>query len=347
MRIGIVNDLRLAVESLKLAVGTLPGATIAWIAMDGEQAVAMCAKDLPDVVLMDMIMPVMDGVEATRRIMKATPVPILVVTATVEGNANKVFEALGAGALDAVQTPGIGADGRATNAESLVRKLQAIGTIAGIGKTKAPAPTPSPAAPAGNYSIDPFVAIGVSTGGPQALATVLRQFSKPMPCSVVIVQHIDPLYAVGLAGWLTGETGQRVDIAKPGDMLSDNRVLLASTVDHIVTDGSGRIGYTAEPRGQVFRPSVDVFFDSITRARVAPGIAAVLTGMGRDGAVGLGRLRAAGWHTIAQDKATSVVWGMPGAAVELKAATEVLPIGEIGAAIASRAARLHSARGSA
>ena len=347
MRIGSVNDLRLAVESLKLAVGTLPGATVAWVAMDGTQAVAKCAEDLPDVVLMDMIMPVMDGVEATRRIMKATPVPILVVTATVEGNASKVFESLGAGALDAVATPGIGPDGRATNAEPLVRKLQAIGTIAGIGKSKVPAPSPPTVAPAGNFNIDPFVAIGVSTGGPQALAVVLRQFSRPMPCSVVIVQHIDPSYAVGLAGWLSSETGQRVEIAKAGDRLSDRRVLLASTVDHIVTDSAGRIAYTEEPRNQVYRPSVDVFFDSITRARVAPGIAVLLTGMGRDGAVGLGRLRAAGWHTIAQDKATSVVWGMPGAAVELKAATEVLPISEIGAAIASRAARLHSPRGSA
>src|SRR6478752_119797 len=107
MRIGSVNDLRLAVESLGRAVATLPGATIAWVAMDGAEAVSMCARDLPDVVLMDMIMPVMDGVEATRRIMRATPCPIIVVTATVEGNAGKVFEALGAGALDVVATPGL------------------------------------------------------------------------------------------------------------------------------------------------------------------------------------------------------------------------------------------------
>ena len=101
MRIGIVNDLRLAVESLRRAVAALPGATVAWVAENGAEAVAHCAEDRPDVVLMDMIMPVMDGVEATRRIMRESPCPILVVTATVEGNAAKVFEALGAGALDA------------------------------------------------------------------------------------------------------------------------------------------------------------------------------------------------------------------------------------------------------
>src|SRR6185295_12176497 len=143
MRIGIVNDLRLAVESLRRCVALIPGASVAWIAEDGAQAVARCAEDRPDLILMDMIMPVMDGVEATRRIMRATPCPILVVTATVEGNAGKVFEALGAGALDAVATPGLTADGRALNAEPLVRKIQAIGVIAGIRRPVAP-PAPGP-----------------------------------------------------------------------------------------------------------------------------------------------------------------------------------------------------------
>lgn len=344
MRVGIVNDLRLAVESLRRAVATLPGATIAWVAMDGAEAVAKCAQDLPDVVLMDMIMPVMDGVEATRRIMKSTPCPILVVTATVEGNANKVFEALGAGALDAVATPGIAADGSAVNALPLVRKIQAIGVISGVGRA-APQQQAPAAARASGTAIPPFVAIGVSTGGPQALATVLRSLPRPMPCGVVIVQHIDPSFAPGLADWLSGETRHRVEVASDGDVLSPNRLLLAGTGDHVVLDASGRLGYTVEPREQLYRPSVDVFFDSIVRAKAAPGVAVILTGMGRDGAAGLGRLRAAGWHTIAQDKATSVVWGMPGAAVEIGAAVETLPIHAIGDAVAARTSHLQADRG--
>ncbi len=336
MRIGIVNDLRLAVESLRRAVATLPGATIAWVAEDGAQAVSMCAQDRPDVVLMDMIMPVMDGVEATRRIMQASPCPILVVTATVEGNAGKVFEALGAGALDAVATPGIAADGRPANAEQLVRKIQAIGVIAGVGRAAPRGPVPPPAPAPGGPGIAPFVAVGVSTGGPQALATILQSLPGPMPCSMVIVQHIDPTFAPGLAQWLSGESGQRVEIARGGDVLEPARILIAATADHLVIDRAGRLGYTAEPRGEVYRPSVDVFFDSVQAAGAAPGVAVLLTGMGRDGAAGMARLRAAGWHTIAQDRASSVVWGMPGAAVEIGAAAEVLPIGEIGGAIATR-----------
>lgn len=336
MRIGIVNDLRLAVESLRRAVAMLPGASVAWVAEDGERAVTECARDLPDVLLMDMIMPVMDGVEATRRIMRATPCPILVVTATVEGNADKVYEALGAGALDAVATPGLAADGSAVNAEPLLRKIKAIGTIAGIGRPDSTRPLTPPPPSASAVTIPPFVAIGVSTGGPQALVKVLQALPRPIPCPMVIVQHIDLTFAPGLADWLSRESRQNVEVARGGDSLAPGRILIAATRDHIVIDGSGTLRYTEEPREQVYRPSVDVFFESVLRSKASPGVAVLLTGMGRDGAMGLAHLRGAGWHTIAQDKATSVVWGMPGAAVEMGAAAEVLPIGEIGRAIGAR-----------
>lgn len=335
MRIGIVNDLRLAVEMLRRAVATLPGATVAWVAEDGAQAVARCAEDRPDVVLMDMIMPVMDGVEATRRIMQATPCPIIVVTATVEGNAGRVYEALGAGALDAVATPTMAPDGSVADAEPLVRKIRAIGLIAGASAPRPVAPA-APATP--GTAPSPMVAIGVSTGGPQALAVVLQAFPQPVPWPVVIIQHIDPSFAPGLATWLFGETGHRVEVAGGDDAPAQGRILLAGTADHMIVNTAGRLRYTPDPREMVYRPSVDVFFDSLAAARASPGVAVLLTGMGRDGAAGLGRLRAAGWHTIAQDKATSVVWGMPGAAVDIGAAAEVLPIGQVGPAIAGRMA---------
>ena len=214
IRIGIVNDMRLAIESLKRAVATLPGATVAWVAENGVEAVAKCAQDTPDVVLMDMIMPVMDGVEATRRIMKATPCPILVVTATVEGNASKVFEALGAGALDAVATPSIGADGSSVNSGALVSKIKAIGLLSGGSRTSVQQPVAPPSPPASAHAIPPFIAVGSSTGGPQALATVLQGLPRPLPCPLVIVQHIDPTFAPGLAEWLSTETRQRVSVAQ-------------------------------------------------------------------------------------------------------------------------------------
>lgn len=338
MRIGIVNDLRLAVESLRRTVAGIPGATVAWVAEDGAQAVARCAADRPDLILMDMIMPVMDGVEATRRIMSATPCPILVVTATVEGNAGKVFEALGAGALDAVATPGLAQGGGVTNAEALIRKVRTIQMLAGDRSVAAPQPAASAPRPRVHSAIAPLVAIGASTGGPLAVATVLKALPCPAPWPIVVVQHVDPEFAPGLAAWLAGETGHVTQIAAAGEPLAPGRVLIAASGDHLVVNSRGLIGYTPVPASLPYRPSVDVFFESLIAAGAGAGVAAVLTGMGRDGAAGLARLRAAGWHTIAQDKATSVVWGMPGACVELGAAVETLPIDDVGGAIAARMA---------
>lgn len=332
MRIAIVNDLRLAVEALRRAVATIPDATIAWIAEDGKQAVERCAGDVPDIILMDMIMPVMDGVEATRRIMSKSPCPILVVTATVQGNSSKVFEALGAGALDAVETPGLGAGGGVERAEALVRKVRAIRMIAGAGSSQAAlvpkfdpgrtqAPTP------------PLVAIGASTGGPMVLAQILKSFPRPLPWPVVIVQHVDSQFAPGLASWLGAESGQAIGIVEAGESPRAGRVALAATADHLVLDPGGRLQYSRHPIEAVFRPSVDVFFESLAAPQVTRGVAVVLTGMGRDGAIGMKRLRKEGWHTIAQDRASSVVWGMPGACVESGAAVEVLPPDQIAGAI--------------
>lgn len=333
MRIAIVNDLRLAIEALRRAIATIPDATVAWIAEDGKQAVEKCATDVPDIILMDMIMPVMDGVEATRRIMAKTPCPILVVTATVEGNSSKVFEALGAGALDAVETPGLGAGGGVERAEALARKVNAIRMIAGAGNTNAAlapkfdperthAPTP------------PLVAIGASTGGPMVLSQILKGLPRPLPWAVVIVQHVDIQFAPGLASWLGAESGQAIGIITAGESPRAGRVALAATGDHLVLDPGGKLLYSRHPKEAVFRPSVDVFFESLAAPQVSRGVAVVLTGMGKDGAIGMKRLRKEGWHTIAQDRASSVVWGMPGACVESGAAVEVLPADQIAGSIA-------------
>lgn len=355
MRVAIVNDLRLAVETLRRAVALAPEATIAWIAVDGREAVERCRADRPDLILMDMIMPVMDGVAATREIMRSSPCPILVVTATVEGNATKVFDALGAGALDAVETPTLGPDGQVRGAESLVRKIRRVALLTGVRPSAtATVAEPTRAAatatsldgppPAGVRAPARIVAIGASTGGPVAVATMLRALSVPTPWPLALVQHVDATFAPGLADWLARDTGHRVESARDGDALIAGRVALAATHDHMVVDAASMLRYVAEPRAQVFRPSVDVFFASLAASRLAPGVAVLLTGMGRDGAEGLMRLRAAGWHTIAQDKASSVVWGMPGAAVELGAATEVLPDAAIGPAIEKAMGRLVAGR---
>ena len=350
MRIAIANDLRMAQEILKASVARIPGASVAWVAADGAEACARCAADRPDLILMDMVMPVMDGAKATARIMRETPCPILVVTSTIEGNLDLVYDALSAGAVDAVQTPSAAALTSPGGLDALTRRISLVRSLHAPGHphaANAAATAGSPGAPPCPSGIDEpplmhgrpgggirnLLAIGSSTGGPQALASVLGGIPRAALPPTVVVQHIDRDFAPGLAQWLASVTGHDVRPGLPGDEVIAGRALVAAADDHVVLAGT-RLQARAEPRDCLFRPSVDVLFCSLASDRAHVGTAVLLTGMGRDGAAGLLQLRKAGWRTIAQDEATSAVWGMPGAAVALGAAERVLPLERIGHAIA-------------
>ncbi|MDJ0975215.1 MAG: chemotaxis-specific protein-glutamate methyltransferase CheB [Planctomycetota bacterium] len=335
MRIAIVNDLKLATRALCDVIATFDDCEVAWVAEDGVAGVERCAADVPDLVLMDIVMPNMDGVEATRRIMQATPCPILVVTATVEGNLSKVYEALGAGALDAVDGPRYGAGGVLENTEPLARKVRTIRRLQ--GPSAAPtcrerAPVAAPAAEAGTDR-QHLLAIGASTGGPDAIGTLLGGLPETFEAPIVVVQHLDRQFVPGFIEWLGNETGRRVEAIVPGREPEPGVVLVAETNDHLVMGPGGRFRYRVEPSDTPYRPSVDVFFDSLAESARWRGVGVVLTGMGRDGATGLLHLREHGWQTFAQDEATSVVYGMPKAAKEAGGAQKVLPIQALGAAI--------------
>ena len=335
IRIAIVNDVPMAAEVLRRIVVSLPDAEVAWIAKDGQEAVEKCRADTPDVVLMDLIMPVMDGVEATRQIMKHCPCPILVVTATVSGNSNKVYESLGHGALDALNTPVLGRDGSIAGGDDLKRKIRNIVRLRSAGGTllkpdRPPSCTTADRSPA---PATPLLAIGASTGGPQALTKLIAGLARPIHYSVVIVQHLDTLFVPGFVEWMAYETQLPVRQIEPGTRPQIGAVGVACTQDHLVITSNGIFQYVREPSGCIHRPSVDVLFDSLARAPLQPGVGVLLTGMGRDGAVGLKALKDSGWKTIAQDQHSSIVWGMPGAAVKLGAADQVLPLDQIGPAI--------------
>ncbi len=328
MRIAIVNDLPLAVEALRRVVALRQRYHIAWVARDGAEAVAQCARDKPDLILMDLIMPVMNGVEATRRIMVGSPCAILIVTASVNENAAMVFEAMGAGALDAVDTPVLGNTSALANTAPLLAKIDLMGRyITGMSRpATAPPLSATPTAPQ-------LVAIGASAGGPAALAAVLARLPKHFPAAVVIIQHVDTQFAAALADWLKEQSALPVRLAVEGDRPMAGSVLLAGTNDHLQFVDAHRLGYTPHPLDYVYRPSVNVFFESVAQHWTGGAVAVLLTGMGRDGAQGLKVLRDAGTHTIAQDQATSAVYGMPKAAAQLHAAVEVLPLDQIAPAL--------------
>lgn len=334
MKIGIVNDMPMAVEVMRRVIASSSKHDVAWTARDGTEAIERCRTDRPDIVLMDLIMPGMDGVEATRRIMAESPCAVLVVTATVEGNSAKVFEAMGAGALDAVQTPTIGSNGAGNGVASFLYKIDATAKL--IGEPTEPAPVVREKARR-------LVAIGASAGGPAALVKVLNGLPANLPAAVVIVQHVDAQFAPGLASWLGDMSKLPVRIAAEGDMIGEGVVLVAGTNDHLILQPGGRLCYTAEPANYSYRPSVNVFFETVAKHWRGDVIGVLLTGMGRDGATGLKALRDLGHHTLAQDRATSAVFGMPKAAAEIDAAVEVLPLDEIASAIVRRT-RTYSTR---
>jgi two-component system response regulator WspF len=341
MKIGIVNDLAVATEALRRVLALDPGHEVVWTARDGAEAVALCASRTPDLVLMDLIMPGMDGVEATRRIMAATPCAVLVVTASVGANASRVFEAMGHGALDAVDTPLLGSalrvDEARSGAQLLLAKIADIGRlIAGRSEALGAARWRQMVSQASSHAR--LVAIGASAGGPAALAKLLAALPADFPSAVVVVQHVDEQFAASMAEWLSEQSTLPVRVAREGDAPSRGKVLLAGSKDHLVFKTGAALGYTLQPEDYPYRPSVDVFFHSVCRFWRGEAVGVLLTGMGRDGATGLKAMRDKGCHTIAQDQASSAVYGMPKAAAALGAAVDILSLDSI----APRLARIQS-----
>lgn len=328
MRIAIVNDSPMAVEVLVRLLTRAAGHELAWTARDGPEAIAACRDDLPDLILMDLVMPGPNGVETTRRIMAETPCPILIVTGSVDRNTSKIFDALGAGALDVVATPVLGINGHGEGGEALLGKIKIISRLV-TGRNPSPASIPALQVTGTVPAQNRLIAIGSSAGGPSALATVLSGLPKDFPAAIVIIQHVDTQFSALLSQWLNGQSALPVRIAGDGDYPEPGTVLLAGGNDHLIFSGPRRLCRTAQPESCCYRPSVDVFFESVARHWKGETAGVLLTGMGRDGAKGLKTLRDHGALTIAQDQATSTVYGMPKAAAEIGAAAEVLPIDQI------------------
>jgi two-component system response regulator WspF len=306
-----------------------PDLHICWIAANGLEAVRQCRTIQPDLILMGLSLPVMDGVEATKRIMAERPCPILVVAASVRDDFSRVYEALDSGAVDAATIPGPDDNGGLLSEADLLRRIDNFRTLTGRSHRRRSRSSPADigrdaASPAGRPP--PLVAIGASTGGPKALAVLLSQLPADFPAAIAIVQHLDPAFIGGLAHWLNQCTPLNVAPLTREAPLRPGQVWLAATHEHLILDDGLGLGFTPDPPGLACRPSVDVFFQSVARRSGMRGCGVLLTGMGRDGAAGLLALRRAGFYTIAQDEASSAVFGMPRAAVELDGASAVLPL---------------------
>jgi two-component system, chemotaxis family, response regulator WspF len=356
MRIAVANHR--APERICRILQEVPGYTIAWVAEEGDEAVQRCRADRPDLLLIDPDIPGLDGVEATRQIMERTPCPILIVTQAIEQNAARVFKAIGCGALDAVDIPLYGNDSSATQSrKTFLKKIKTMSRLQRHENELLPIDPPRPKTEhlrpsaeevrrktehfrrktetfrACGITLPPLIVIGSSTGGPKTLVKIFSQLPKDLKAAVVVVQHLDQEFSAGLAEWLSSQTSLQVRVAMRGGLPEKGVVDVAATNDHLVVTSGLTFAYTPEPFENPYRPSVNVFFRSVARYWPDIGCGIVLTGMGRDGAAELLTLRSLGWHTIAQDQATSIVYGMPKAAKELHAAVEVLPLERIAPAI--------------
>lgn len=338
IRVLVVDDSEVMRRLVTHILEADPDLTVVDTAADGEQAVRLTALLRPDVVSMDLVMPGMDGFEATRRIMQATPVPIVMVSASFNpGEVERTFRAISLGALAAVDKPTGPGDPRyeekareLRNTIRLMSEVKVVGRRYPVAKRSEAAPTRS----AGGGAALQAVGVGASTGGPHTLEMLLRALPGTFSLPVLVVQHIAPGFTRGLADWLRGATGRDVRLAVQDEPLAAGRCYVAPSGTHMEVTRELAIALRAQPPENGLRPSVDHLFRSLAAACGSRAVGVLLTGMGQDGAAGLLAMREKGALTIAQDAESSVVAGMPLAAVRLGAAALVLPPEKIAAKLA-------------
>lgn len=341
-RVLLVEDSATVRGRLREVLESDPEIELVGEAPDGKRAIELCERLRPDVITMDMMLPVMSGLAATEYIMAHFPTPILIVSASINrGEIFKTYEALAAGAVDVMDKPrGDEPDGswerRYLQTLKLVSRIRVITHPRGrLRRPEASASDTRLVHGSAPSQACTLVALGASTGGPGALVEILRALPADFRLPLLVVLHISEPFGASFADWLDTQTHRRVSYPREGDLLSSatGRVVMAPPGQHLALQ-AGRFHLTRDPERHSCRPSVDVLFESIAKECGPSSAACLLTGMGRDGAAGLLALRRAGALTIAQDEATCIVYGMPREAVILNAAQRVLPLAEIAPALA-------------
>jgi len=344
IRVLLVDDSPLALAVLRQMLVTSPDLEVVGAATGGLEALEMIPALQPTVICADYHMRGMNGLEFTRQVMARFPRPILVVSSAVGANdTDRVFALLEAGAVDVFPKPRGGRDTDAQSAELFVKKVKIVAGVWVRGRLpRETVPATRSARPALPPPIPPtramqIVVMGASTGGPQALQTILSQLPRRFPLPILCVQHISSGFLGGLVSWLGAHFAGKVQIARIGEIPAPGHVYFPPENSHLVIDRGGRLQASSAPAYEGHRPSVNVTFLSAAAHYGDAAIGVLLTGMGRDGGDGMAALAQAGAWTIAQDEASCVIFGMPGDAVERGAARAVLPLTEIARALIAAA----------
>lgn len=337
IRVVVVEDSPVVRDFLTHILSLVPDFQVVGAAHDGEQAVSMVCDCRPDIVTMDIHMPKIDGFQATRRIMETQPTPIVIVSgSSTVGGAATACRALEAGALAVSPRPyGFGHPEFASSVARLVEILRVMSEVKVVRRWPQRGAEGRPVTPMPVRSEIRIVAIGASTGGPTALATILAALPKHLPFPLLIVQHICQGFTAGLGQWLAQVSGLPVHVAADGELLIPGHVYVAPSDRHMGLGSSNRIRLDPGSPENGVRPSVSYLFRSVAAVFGRNAAAVLLTGMGTDGAEALKLIRDRGGLTIAQDQASSIVHGMPGEAIRLGAAVHVLTPESIGAFLRS------------
>jgi len=330
-RVLLVDDSPMISKLLAAMLEDMPDIQVVGQAADGQEAIRMAMRLRPDVITMDIRMPRMDGLEAIRHIMRVHPTPIVVVSSSVyASDYNTAFNAIEAGALTVIEKPkGLGVQDYEAVRDQLITAVRTMSGVTvvsryeGMPRTDGIGPRTALLHAYFVRSVQ-AIAIAASTGGPPVLMQIFSSLPQDFSMPIIVVQHILPAFVQGFTEWLNSRANLQVSIAREGDQLAPGKVLIAPGEAHltVMADKTIRLVHSEPVNGQ--RPSATPMFESVAKVFRSSAIGIVLTGMGEDGADGLEKLGKAGAHIIAQDEASSVVFGMPKAAIQRGIVDEIL-----------------------
>jgi two-component system, chemotaxis family, protein-glutamate methylesterase/glutaminase len=333
VRVLIVEDSRAQRELLINLLRASEQFEVAGIATNGQEAVEETRRLRPDVIAMDIHMPIVDGYEATRQIMQCCPTPIVMVSNSMGDEGRRSVQALAAGALAVLRKPGnVSHQDFEADRQNMLRTLRLMADVPVVTRhaMRPPRPDEHPTVKKPHMTV---VAIAASTGGPAAVQTVLMGLGKDFPLPILLVQHIAQGFGAALADWLNTTIPLQVRIAQENEKMLPGHVYLAPDEHHLLASAMGTIGLRRAMNFDRYCPCADILFDSVARGYGNRAIGVILTGMGDDGAQGLRAIRTQGGYTVGQDEASCVVYGMPQAAAANGAIIQVEPLARISQAI--------------